>query len=105
AEIAGDATPEQLAALHADPVAWQASLLSMLRETEDHLASARSLRGEERDLVIADLEAEHRRLADAWARITGLTRGTPADRGSRAARARDHDEEPAEEESGVLEIH
>jgi superfamily II DNA or RNA helicase len=104
AEIDGQATPEQLAALHADPVAWQASLLAMLRDTEDHLASARSLRGEERDLVIADLEAEHRRLADAWARITGLTRGTPGDRVARARGRDDHDEEPHEEEPGVLEI-
>jgi len=105
AEIDGAATPEQLAALHADPVAWQASLLAMLRDTEDHLASARSLRGEERDLVIADLEAEHRRLADAWARITGLTRGTPSDRGGRAPRGRTEPEEEVDDtETGTLEI-
>ncbi|HEY5172636.1 MAG TPA: hypothetical protein VIK54_12995, partial [Acidimicrobiia bacterium] len=65
AEIDGEATPEQLAVLEADPVAWRASLLALLRDAEEHLASARQLRGEEREQVLADLESEHRRLATA----------------------------------------
>ncbi|MDQ1449068.1 MAG: hypothetical protein QOC79_2039, partial [Actinomycetota bacterium] len=36
AEIDGDATPEQLAVLEADPVAWRASLLAHLRDAEEH---------------------------------------------------------------------
>ena len=87
AEIDGDATPEQLAVLEADPVAWRASLLALLRDAEEHLASARSLRGEEREQVIADLESEHRRLADGLGaphRATSRRAGRPARaRGSR----------------------
>ena len=79
AEVDGDATPEQLAVLEADPVAWRASLLRMLRDAEEHLASARSLPGEERDQVVADLESEHRRLAAACERAdTERTRGDRA---------------------------
>jgi superfamily II DNA or RNA helicase len=84
AEIDGDATPEQLAALQADPVAWRGALLALLRDAEEHLSSARSLQGEEREQVIADLESEHRRIADAWARHTGQRRTEPG----RAARSK-----------------
>ena len=84
AEIDGDATPEQLAVLQADPVAWRGALLSLIRDAEDHLERARSLRGEERELVVADLESEHRRLAAAWARLTGQRRGEPDARPARA---------------------
>ncbi|HUI47791.1 MAG TPA: DEAD/DEAH box helicase [Acidimicrobiia bacterium] len=109
AEIDGEATPEQLAALRADPVAWQASLLAQLRDVEDHLASARSLRGEERDLVVADLESEHRRLADAWARITGLHRDDPSGRSSgsrdnRSNRQERDDVDTPDLEPGVVEL-
>ena len=45
AEADGVATPEQLAALEANPVPWRASLLTMVREAEEHLASARTLSG------------------------------------------------------------
>ena len=38
AEVDGEATPEQLAVLEADPVAWRASLLALLRDAEEHLA-------------------------------------------------------------------
>ena len=41
-----------------------------LRDAEEHLASARTLQGEERAQVVADLESEHRRLAAAWKRLT-----------------------------------
>ncbi len=86
AEIDGEATPEQLAILEADPVSWNAALLALLRDAEDHLASARSLRGEEREQVIADLESEHRRLADAWARRTGQRRAETTHAPARAPR-------------------
>ncbi len=86
AEVDGEATPEQLAILQADPVAWNAALLALLRDAEDHLASARALRGEEREQVIADLESEHRRLADAWARRTGQRRPETTTRPTRPNR-------------------
>ena len=110
AEIDGDATPEQLAVLQADPVAWRASLLALLRDAEEHLASARSLRGEEREQVIADLESEHRRLADAWARHTGQRRAETSPRPARTNRnARDDRGEPdvvdeRDLEPGVVEV-
>ncbi len=86
AEIDGDATPEQLAVLEADPVAWRASLLALLRDAEEHLASARSLRGDEREQVLADLESEHRRVAAAWARHSGQREPEPAARSDRPGR-------------------
>ena len=70
AEADGVATAEQLAVLEANPVPWRAALLTMVREAEEHLASARTLPGEERDQVVADLESERRRLADAYERLT-----------------------------------
>jgi hypothetical protein len=70
AEADGEATPEQLAVLEADKLAWRAALSRLLRDAEEHLASARSLQGEERAQVVADLESEHRRLAAAWKRLT-----------------------------------
>ena len=68
AEVDGEATPEQLAVLQADRMTWRTSLLSLRRDAEEHLESARSLRGDERAQVIADLESEQYRLAAAWAR-------------------------------------
>jgi superfamily II DNA or RNA helicase len=70
AEADGDATPEQLAALQADPLAWRATLLRLLQEAEEHVDSARSLAGDERAQVVADLESERRLLAAAWTRLT-----------------------------------
>jgi superfamily II DNA or RNA helicase len=93
AEADGEATSEQLAALEADRPAWRASLLHLLREAEEHLASARSLRGEERDQVLADLASEQRRLADAWARLTVEQDARSPDGQHRGAR-RSRDEEP-----------
>ncbi len=107
AEIDGDATPEQLAVLQADPVAWRASLLALLRDAEEHLASARTLRGEEREQVIADLESEHRRLADAWARHTGMRRAESTARPTRSNRSARDDRDVADEhelEPGVVEV-
>jgi len=69
AEADGVATPEQLAVLEANPAACRAALQSMLRDAEEHVASARSLPGEERDQVVADLESEYRRLTAAFSRF------------------------------------
>jgi hypothetical protein len=71
AEVDGIATPAQLAVLEADPVGWRAALASLRRETEEHLERARSIRGEERAQVVADLESEVDRIAAAWARHNG----------------------------------
>ncbi|HEV7526280.1 MAG TPA: hypothetical protein VGP92_15010, partial [Acidimicrobiia bacterium] len=106
AEIDGDATAEQLAALQAQPIEWRAALLALLHDSEEHLASARSLRGEEREQVIADLESEHRRIADAWARHTGQRRTEAAPRAGRANR-NERERDNAEErdlEPGVVQV-
>src|SRR5450432_1085642 len=87
AEVDGEATPEQLAVLAADRVAWRAALAILREEAEEHLASARSLRGDEREQVIADLESEQRRIAAAWARHTGQRRAEPAPRTGRNNRS------------------
>src|SRR5512132_1855699 len=70
AEADGVATAEQRAVLEANPSAWRASLAAMLREAREHVASARTLSGDEREQVIADLESERRRLAAAYERLT-----------------------------------
>ena len=88
AEADGDATPEQLAVLEADRPAWRATLLRLLREAEEHLASARSLPGDERDQVVADLSADRRQLSAAWARLTAQ-RGPEAGDGHGPAREDD----------------
>jgi superfamily II DNA or RNA helicase len=97
AEADGIATPEQLAVLEANPVAWRAALQAMLRDATEHLESARGLKGEERAQVVADLESERRRLSAAFARLTGEPEAEDAARGNRA-RARVEREAPAEEE-------
>ena len=69
AEVDGEATPEQLAVLEADRVAWRAALAEpAARRRGAPRERARSLRGDEREQVIADLESEQRRIAAAWAR-------------------------------------
>ena len=78
AEVDGEATPEQLAVLEADRVAWRSALSLLRRDAEEHLESARSLRGDEREQVIADLESELRRITAAWARHTGQPVTPPA---------------------------
>ena len=69
-EADGIATPEQLAVLAPDPAAWRLSLGAMLRAAEENLRNARSLPGDERDQVVADLELEVGRLEAAVARQT-----------------------------------
>ncbi len=69
AEADGYATAEQLAVLAANPIDWRTSLLRMVRESEENLRSARTLTGDERAQVLADLESEDRRLKEAWARL------------------------------------
>ncbi|HEY1740099.1 MAG TPA: SNF2 helicase-associated domain-containing protein, partial [Acidimicrobiia bacterium] len=69
ADIDRAATPEQLAVLEANALEWRVTLAGMLRDSEDALQHARSITGEERQQVLADLEAEHRRIRAAWARL------------------------------------
>ncbi len=71
------------------------------------------MRGEEREQVIADLESEHRRLAEAWARHTGQRRDTST-RPARSANAahdradrdrnRSADRDEVDTEPGVVEV-
>jgi superfamily II DNA or RNA helicase len=92
AEADGDVTPEQLAVLEADRTAWRASLARLLRDAEEHLASARLLRGDERAQVVADLESEQRRLAAAWKRLT--VGASPRDGADDHGEHDDFDDEP-----------
>src|SRR6476660_4272711 len=71
AEADGVATADEMAALEADRPAWRAALQRLLLESEEHLAAARNLRGEERDQVLADAQFDRRRFAMAWARFHG----------------------------------
>src|SRR5436190_8046916 len=85
-EADGIATPEQLSVLAADPAAWRISLGAMLREAEENLRSARSLPGDERDQVVADLELEVERLEAAVARQFPERAVEPKPRREREAR-------------------
>jgi len=86
-EAEGEATPEQVAVLEADEAAWRVSLLRLLLDADEHLAAARSLRGEERDQVIADAEHTHRQLTEALADLTGEQRApAPPERPAKADR-------------------
>jgi superfamily II DNA or RNA helicase len=99
AEADGSAAPEQVGVLEADRARWRASLLRLLRDTEDALAGARSLPGDEREQVVTDLQAEQRRLSSAWARLTG-TRDPAAER-ERADHAPDDD---GDQEPGTVQL-
>ena len=68
AEADGHATPDQLAVLDADRAGWRVSLQAMLHDAEEHLRNARSIPGDERDQVVADLDSEVRQLKAALAR-------------------------------------
>jgi hypothetical protein len=65
----GVATAEELARLEADPDGWRNVLERLLDETEDNLSAARSLRGSERDQVVADLEGALDLLDAAYDRL------------------------------------
>src|SRR5258705_4403521 len=65
AEADGHITPDQLAVIEADPAAWRASLQFLLRDAKEGLQGARSLKGDERQQVVADFEDEVRRLESA----------------------------------------
>ncbi|HWS45362.1 MAG TPA: SNF2-related protein, partial [Acidimicrobiia bacterium] len=88
AEVDGVATPEQLAVLATNPVDWRASLLRMRHESEENLQRARSLTGDERAQVLADLEYELGQVHAAWSRLVG----EPVDGGGRRAPDDEHDE-------------
>jgi superfamily II DNA or RNA helicase len=82
-------------------------LLRLLLDADEHLAAARALRGEERDMVVADAEHVHRQLTAALARLTGEQR-TPLvpDRPAKAPRPpreeRHEDRPPREEPAPVV---
>ncbi|MFN8018300.1 MAG: DEAD/DEAH box helicase [Acidimicrobiales bacterium] len=62
----GNATPEQLALLEADPRRWRDLVEDMLEELEDRLDAVRQLPGPERTQVVADFEAELAQLEAAF---------------------------------------
>jgi len=99
AEAEGFATPSEIAILEADRLGWHASLARLIRETDEHLVSARTIPGKERDQVVADLTADRRRLAAARTRLMGDPKG---DGDARRAGHDDDDDEPLE--PGVIEL-
>ncbi|HET7486803.1 MAG TPA: SNF2-related protein [Acidimicrobiales bacterium] len=57
--------------LRADPAAWAGALHRLLVETDEALAVAAGIPGDEREQVLADLNGERARLAAALRRLTG----------------------------------
>ncbi len=74
AEASGWATADELTRLAADPEEWAQTLRRLLTSTEEGLASAVRLTGDEREQVTADFRAELDLLADALHRLTGEDR-------------------------------
>jgi superfamily II DNA or RNA helicase len=101
AEADGEATSEQLEALQRDLLGWRSSLLRLLHEAEEHLERARSITGDERAQVVADLDSERRLLAAAWARLTSEP---GADGGGRNVRGAGATEEEGSTVPGVVEL-
>jgi superfamily II DNA or RNA helicase len=95
AEADGAASPDERAALEADRPQWRATLVRLLRDAEAHLASARSLRGAERNQVLADAEYDVRRLTAAWNRFEGIEEDD-VDEAPAARNGRGRDEPPVE---------
>ena len=63
AHAAGEASASELALLESQPDEWRAGLRRLLSETEAQLAAVRTLKGPDRNQVIADFERERGRLA------------------------------------------
>src|SRR5438067_2815050 len=71
AHAAGEASASELALLESLPDEWRAGLRRLLDETEAQLAAVRTLKGPDRDQVIADFERERSRLAAALRQLEG----------------------------------
>jgi hypothetical protein len=65
ADAEGVATAEQRGLLEADAAAWRRALERLVRETENALASARTVKGPERAQVVTDVQTTLRRLKAA----------------------------------------
>jgi superfamily II DNA or RNA helicase len=122
AEADGLADAATVAVLERFPSLWRTTLLRLLDDVDDALEAAERLPRPERDLVVADFEAEYDRLDAALTRLIGPAAPVddgpaPADQAPRPATiqvqlswtagqvvawagSRDHDPEPA---SAVLE--
>jgi hypothetical protein len=75
AESAGYATPDELETLRGEPDRWAWTLRVWLRETEEALAGAERISGEERAQILVDLTEERLRLRAALRRLTGEAAG------------------------------
>ena len=72
AQLDGLATPDQVALLEADEVAWLRSLWRLLERADNALERARQeVRGPERATVLEDLDSECYRIDDAITALTG----------------------------------
>ena len=99
AEVDGLASDEMIAVLKAHRAAWVSTLVRLVDETEDALASVRKLDGPERSQVVADFEEELLRIDETLVRLTGVSETSikPA-----APPATDEPEESGQEHSVVL---
>lgn len=66
----GQATPDQLSLLEADPIAWRWALEDLLEEIEHGLESVRRLPAADRQQPVADFERELGRLEAAYELLT-----------------------------------
>jgi superfamily II DNA or RNA helicase len=70
-EASGDAKPEQLEVLHAEPEVWRDLLEQLIIDTERGLTAVEALTGPERDQVVADFDSRRLALRSSLARLTG----------------------------------
>jgi len=87
AEARGDATAAELAVLEADRAAWGDELQRLLREAKEFVVTARSLRSDDRDWVLANAQDDLRILDAAWDRFNGTERGSGRGGGGQADEA------------------
>ncbi|HEY3139895.1 MAG TPA: DEAD/DEAH box helicase [Acidimicrobiales bacterium] len=69
-EVAGESAPDELALLEADPEQWEATLRSLLAETEEWLDTVARSDRDERAQALADLSAERDQLVAALRRFS-----------------------------------
>ena len=77
AEAAGYAAPGELALLQAAPGEWLGTLHRLILETDEALADAARITGDEREQIVADLTGERSRLLAALGRLTGVPATAP----------------------------
>ena len=105
AEAAGYASADELVTLQAAPDRWAVALRRLILETDEALAGAARITGEERGQVLADLNGERQSLAAALRRLTGEDVQTPTPSGPRRNGGPDRQGDPGRDRTNGTRYH